>query len=135
MDVQKIGRQIGLASKLALVCNYCKYEAYFLTSENCNVDVGGKTETAFEVNLRLAYGSRSMGKGSASARVLCGIMNLPRPAMKSSKYNQMLKSAVKKMAEGTMKESVSEAVLENAAVSEREIRDISGAFDGRRMVL
>lgn len=130
MDVQKIGRQIGLASKLALVCNYSKYEAYFLTSDKCNVDVDGKTETAFEVNLRLAYGLRSIGKGPASARLLRGIMNLPRPAMNSSKYNKMLKGAVKEVAEGTMQVAVSEAVLENTADSETENRDISGAFNG-----
>ncbi|GFX77789.1 hypothetical protein TNCV_1107061 [Trichonephila clavipes] len=33
----------------------------------------------YEVNTRLAYAMRSVGKGEAAAKVFCGVMNLPPP--------------------------------------------------------
>ncbi|KAG8308948.1 hypothetical protein J6590_097585, partial [Homalodisca vitripennis] len=73
----------------------CEYEAFFYNSNKCTVDFAGEQEQAFEINLRLAYGLRSIGKGPASARMLCGVMNLPNPSVKNSKTIKILKTAVK----------------------------------------
>lgn len=130
MSIRKVGRQFGLASKMLLVCNICQYESYFFNSNKCIVDVAGQQEQAFEVNLRLAYGLRSIGKGPSAARMLCGVMNLPSPSVKNSKNVNILKTAVKELAEKSMKLAVTEAVEENSTESEIDDRDLTAAFDG-----
>ncbi|GFT55420.1 hypothetical protein TNCV_3189271 [Trichonephila clavipes] len=55
----------------------------------------------------------SASKGAESARMFCGIMNLPPPPTKFSKYNHILLQATRETCEHSMAEAVREAVDEN----------------------
>ncbi|GFT63365.1 transposable element Tc1 transposase [Trichonephila clavipes] len=55
----------------------------------------------------------SASKGAESARMFCGIMNLPPPPTKFSKYNHILLQAIRETYEHSMAEAVREAVDEN----------------------
>ncbi|GFV63701.1 uncharacterized protein TNCV_4692491 [Trichonephila clavipes] len=65
------------------------------------------------------------GKGAESARMFCGIMNLPPPPTKFSKYNHILLQATRETCEHSMAEAVREAVDENDGK-----RDLAVAVDG-----
>ncbi|GFX39992.1 uncharacterized protein TNCV_2647551 [Trichonephila clavipes] len=67
----------------------------------------------------------SASKGSESARMFCGIMNLPPPPTKFSKYNHILLQATRETCEHSMAEAVREAVDENDGK-----RDLAVAVDG-----
>ncbi|GFX48114.1 uncharacterized protein TNCV_4114491 [Trichonephila clavipes] len=68
---------------------------------------------------------RCIGKGAESARMFCGIMNLPPPPTKFSKYNHILLQATRETCEHSMAEAVREAVDENDGK-----REIAVAVDG-----
>ncbi|GFW44897.1 hypothetical protein TNCV_4512111 [Trichonephila clavipes] len=55
----------------------------------------------------------SASKGAESARMFCGIMNLPPPPTKFSKYKHILLQATRETCEHSMAEAVREAVDEN----------------------
>ncbi|GFX48158.1 uncharacterized protein TNCV_4114931 [Trichonephila clavipes] len=67
----------------------------------------------YELNTRLVYAMRCIGKGAESVRMFCGIMNLPPPPTKFSKYNHILLQATRETCEHSMAEAVREAVDEN----------------------
>ncbi|GFV71317.1 uncharacterized protein TNCV_1476221 [Trichonephila clavipes] len=79
----------------------------------------------YELNTRLVYAMRCIGKGAESARMFCGIMNLPPPPTKFSKYNHILLQATRETCEHSMAEAVREAVDENDGK-----RDLAVAVDG-----
>ncbi|GFU67072.1 uncharacterized protein TNCV_4969211 [Trichonephila clavipes] len=102
--------------------NLKSYSYNFCSSKSAKLKLGNP---APEVNTRLVYAMRCIGKGAEAARMFCGIMNLPPPPTKFSKYNKMLLGATKDVCDATMKDAVKEAVQEN-----QNIRDISVAVDG-----
>lgn len=61
----------GCASFLRLFCKSCGWKNEFYTSRKVNY--------FFEVNRRFVYALRSIGQGHASAKRLCGVMNMPPP--------------------------------------------------------
>lgn len=77
----------GLACKLFIKCSHndCKFSTEFWTSDYC------KENNLFEVNCRLFYGLRCIGKGPEAGKMLCGMMNLPKPSTYVSKYTDTLK--------------------------------------------
>ncbi|GFV88965.1 uncharacterized protein TNCV_442301 [Trichonephila clavipes] len=79
----------------------------------------------YELNTRLVYAMRCIGKGAESARMFCSIMNLPPPPTKFSKYNHILLQATRETCEHSMAEAVREAVDENDGK-----RDLAVAVDG-----
>ncbi|GFV39206.1 uncharacterized protein TNCV_4328121 [Trichonephila clavipes] len=79
----------------------------------------------YELNTRLVYAMRCIGKGAESARMFCGIMNLPPPPTKFSKYNHILLQATRETCEHSMAEAVREAVDENDGK-----RELAVAVDG-----
>ncbi|GFT10545.1 uncharacterized protein TNCV_4339581 [Trichonephila clavipes] len=50
----------------------------------------------YEVNTRLAYAMRSVGKGEAAAKVFCGVMNLPPPPKRFYESLHALNNATEK---------------------------------------
>ena len=118
IEVRKVSN-IGLASKLEIYCNNCNYSHDFSTSDKV------KSTKLFEINVRLAYGLRVIGKGCEAAKTLCGIMNLPSPPSRFSPYVEVLVSAAEDICFETMKDAVEEAVGVNEGV-----RDIPVAIDG-----
>ncbi|GFV08153.1 uncharacterized protein TNCV_4786981 [Trichonephila clavipes] len=88
-----------------------KGELQLLFLKKCKAEIG--KPSTYEVNTRLVYAMRCIGKGAESARMFCGIMNLPPPPTMFSKYNKMLLGATKDVCDATMKDAVKEAVEEN----------------------
>ncbi|GFS88024.1 uncharacterized protein TNCV_3929981 [Trichonephila clavipes] len=109
----------GEAVKFHLKCPSCKYNYTFFNSKKCD------SSENYELNTRLVYAMRCIGKGAESARMFCGIMNLPPPPTKFSKYNHILLQAARETCEHSMAEAVREAVDENDGK-----RDLAFAVDG-----
>ncbi|GFS43810.1 uncharacterized protein TNIN_92421 [Trichonephila inaurata madagascariensis] len=97
----------GEAVKFHLKCPSCKYNYTFLNSKKCD------SSENYELNTWLVYAMRCIGKGAESASMFCGIMNLPPPPTKLSKYNKILLQATRETCEERMAEAVREAVDEN----------------------
>ncbi|GFY24185.1 uncharacterized protein TNCV_1012381 [Trichonephila clavipes] len=109
----------GEAVKFHLKCPSCKYNYTFFNSKKCD------SSQNYELNTRLVYAMRCIGKGAESARMFCGIMNLPPPPTKFSKYNHILLQTTRETCEHSMAEAVREAVDENDGK-----RDLAVAVDG-----
>ncbi|GFV60577.1 uncharacterized protein TNCV_3900111 [Trichonephila clavipes] len=97
----------GEAVKFHLKCPSCKYN-YTFNSKKCD------SSENYELNTRLVYAMRCIGKGAESARMFCGIMN-----------NHILLQATRETCEHSMAEAVREAVDENDGK-----RDLAVAVDG-----
>ncbi|GFX71547.1 uncharacterized protein TNCV_2695351 [Trichonephila clavipes] len=104
------------AVELDILCDFCSYSYKFCSSKKCKAELG-KTCT-YEINTRSIYAMRCTGKCAVAARMFCGIMNLPPPPTKFSKYNKMLLGATKDVCDATMKDAVEEAVQENQNIIE-----------------
>lgn len=61
----------GCALSLRLLCEHCGWNHSFYTSK--------KQGKSFEINWRLVYGMRTLGKGYAGARKFCSVRNMPPP--------------------------------------------------------
>ena len=112
-------KRYGLVCSLTVSCENCKSQKQFFTSEKC------KDNELFESNIRYFYGLRCIGKGPTAGKILCGIMNLPRPTTSISKHRHIL---LEKVAEESMKTATQEAVEENR--DSETPTDITIAFDG-----
>ena len=89
----------GCASTLRLLCEHCGWKLSFCTSR--------KQGKSYEVNRRLVYGMRTIGKGYAGARKFCAIMNMPSPPTeKAFIFNsRVIGRHVKIIAEESMKKA------------------------------
>ena len=72
------------ASSLRLLCENCGWKHWFYTSKQ-----QGKS---FEVNRRIVYCMRSLGKGHTGAIELCTLMNMPPPP--AAKYYLEISSVI-----------------------------------------
>ncbi|GFV13492.1 transposable element Tcb1 transposase [Trichonephila clavipes] len=99
------------AVELDILCDFCSYSYKFCSSKKCKAEI--EKPSTYEINTRLAYAMRCIGKGAEAARMFCGIMNLPPPPTKFSKYNKMLLCATKDVCDAMIKDAVEEAVQEN----------------------
>lgn len=119
-----ITKHFGLACEMKIICACCKYEVTFYNSHASLFGENGRSRV-FDVNVRLVYGLRSIGKGSAAGKLFCGIMNLPSPPSKFGYYCELVGSSVEDVALKTMKEAVEESVEMNGGS-----RDLVVALDG-----
>ncbi|GFU33616.1 uncharacterized protein TNCV_1797991 [Trichonephila clavipes] len=72
----------GLAvSSLEIICHNCGESTSTMSSKISN--------KCYDVNLRLTYGMRAIGKGGAAARIFCGLMNLPPPPANCSRSSHI----------------------------------------------
>lgn len=108
--------QRGLGAKMMFVCEKCDFKHSFFNSDRQSVEISSKTETLYDINIRVPYGLRAIGKGQAAGKMLFGILNLPQHA--------------KLVAEESMSEAIEEAVEESSLDCVGENRVISAAFDG-----
>lgn len=109
----------GFASKLSLRCRHCQESNSCMTSKF----IQGKK--VFEVNLRLAYAMRCIGKGHRGATTFAALMNLPAPPAKFCRYNNIILEALKDVSEDSMKKAAEESISANDGC-----KDIVAAFDG-----
>ena len=99
----------GCSSSLKLLCENCGWKQEFCSSK--------KQGKSFEVNRRLVYSMRSLGKGHSGAKKFCTLMNMPPPPVKCA-YRKASRSIAKKI-KGIAKKSMAEAAT--------EIRNAQGA--------
>lgn len=107
----------GLASKLELSCNQCKFSETTMTSNITR-------NRLYSTNISLVYGLRCIGKGYSAAKTLCAMMNLPKPPVNFLHYNKKIGLSLKEVCNASMKSAATEAMEIN------ESKDIVGAFDG-----
>ncbi|GFW88645.1 uncharacterized protein TNCV_829141 [Trichonephila clavipes] len=107
----------GLAVSLEIICHNCGESTSTMSSKISN--------KCYDVNLRLTYGMRAIGKGGAAARIFCGLMNLPPLPAKFERHNSLFLNVLKTISEDSMNAAVHEAVIANANNS-----NIAVAVDG-----
>ncbi|GFS85958.1 uncharacterized protein TNCV_1219541 [Trichonephila clavipes] len=95
----------GLAVSLDIICHNCGESMSTMSSKISN--------KCYDVNLRLTYGMRAIGKGGAAARIFCGLMNLPPPPAKFERHNSLFLNVLKTISEDSMNKAVHEAGIEN----------------------
>ncbi|GFW46246.1 uncharacterized protein TNCV_2813411 [Trichonephila clavipes] len=95
----------GLAVSLEIICHNCGESTSTMSSKISN--------KCYDVNLRLTYGMRAIGKGGAAARIFCGLMNLPPPPAKFERHNSLFLNLLKTISEYSMNAAVHEAVIAN----------------------
>ncbi|GFU67846.1 uncharacterized protein TNCV_39941 [Trichonephila clavipes] len=95
----------GLAVSLEIICHNCGESTITMSSKISN--------KCYDVNLRLTYGMRAIGKGAATARIFCGLMNLPLPPAKFERHNSLFLNVLKTISEDSMNAAVHEAVIAN----------------------
>ncbi|GFU14244.1 uncharacterized protein TNCV_3579181 [Trichonephila clavipes] len=74
----------GLAVSLEIICHNCGEST--MSSKISN--------KCYDVNVRLTYGMRAIGKGGAAA-IFCGLMNLPPPPAKFERHNSLFLNVLK----------------------------------------
>lgn len=79
----------------------------------------------YDINFRLVYGLRSVGKCQKAAETLCGVLNLPRPPTHFQSYVDRLGTTLEDVCFDGMKDAVEEAVSINDGN-----RDLAVALDG-----
>ena len=119
-------KRYGLATKCKILCRYCDFAKEFWSSSKVE---GGRT---FDVNERLVYAMRSIGKGLGGAQTFLPLMNLPAPVKKSA-YNKIknkIHVAVKEVATEVMQDAAEELREVSGVVNEDEIADTAISCDG-----
>ncbi|GFY13235.1 uncharacterized protein TNCV_2334991 [Trichonephila clavipes] len=81
----------SLAVSLEINCHNCGESTSTMSSKISN--------KCYNVNLRLTYGMRAIGKGGAAARIFCGLMNLPPPPAKFERHNSLFLNVLKTISE------------------------------------
>lgn len=107
----------GIASSLLCICKFCGNSSSAMTSKI--------SKEGYDVNNRLVYAMRCIGKGRCAARTFCAVMNLPPPPAKFEKFYDSLTDALSSACTKSMIKAVEEAVSSND-----NVRDISVALDG-----
>lgn len=126
---------VGLATKITITCLNCNEgQSTFNNCDHINVRTSQKDECnaltpMYDLNIRLVYGMRVIGKGFTSARSLCGILNIPPPPTVFSKYERVLGQATDSVCKESMHQAVTEAIAVNCN-EDREPRDLCVALDG-----
>ena len=113
----------GLACEVTLQCVSCDNKA---VTDNCEtIETTVNNSKLYDLNIRLVYGLRAIGKGRAAAEKFCGIMNLNPPVSKYHIHERYLVSRSEYVCKQSMREAVEEAVSKNDGC-----RDLSVAIDG-----
>lgn len=125
---------VGLASELQFQCDVCKHKVMSTNCESIEIkyekkkdknDKKDKTITLYDLNIRLVYGLRSIGKGKAGADMMCAAMNLSPPPHRYFRYEEFLASVSDTVCKESMKNAVEDAVVIN-----ENSRDLAVAVDG-----
>lgn len=97
----------GLSSQISITCKNCNELCMFRNSA-----MTGLKNNAAEINCRLVYTMRTIGKGYAAMNAFCGAMDLPKPISKNS-YNSVVRKlsiATNTMAQKSMKCAAEEEI-------------------------
>lgn len=123
---------VGLATKFRLFCEGCdQSDRSFTNSKEISVVRKSKSSDIpkpmlfYDINLRLVYGLRIIGKGYTAAQSLCGMLNLPSPPTLYTSHQNAIGQSCNALCE----ESVVSAVEEAVTMNEKN-RDLCVALDG-----
>jgi hypothetical protein len=105
----EIEKRSGLASTISMNCQSCNADTEFRTSKKLN--------SGYEINLRAAYGFRSIGRGRVSAAKVFSILNHPPPPRRFDKDVKSLGQAMKTIAAESMTAAAKEVVDYNCGES------------------
>ncbi|KAG8249913.1 hypothetical protein J6590_009040 [Homalodisca vitripennis] len=89
----KIKYRVGLFFSGNFSCEGCNektlasYENSLVLQNRPNDDT-----KLYDINVRLVYGMRTIGRGQTAAATLCGVLNLPSPPSRFMNYTQLLGS-------------------------------------------
>lgn len=89
----------GLAVSYVLACDNCVAEIVFCNSKQL-------PSKAYEVNVRMVYGLRSISKGYAGGRMLCAMLDTPTPPQKFIRISNMISPAFETVAQESMMKKV-----------------------------
>ena len=104
-------RRHGCASELRILCEGCGWMKTFFTSK--------KPGKCFEVNRRLVYAMRSLGKGHSGAKKFCAYMNMPPPS-RAKPYKKNSKTITKHL------KSIAKKSMSDAAEEIRNLKKVNG---------
>lgn len=122
---EQTSKRIGLANFFTIDCSVCSTVTEFCNSRpNTCEDI-----TFYEINTRLFYGMRCIGKGLTPTKILCGVLNLSPPLTKTDKLTAVVGTALKSAAEDSMKSAVFESVELSTEPGQNLGLDISIGFD------
>ena len=109
---EHFSKRKGCSSLLHMRCASCGWQHSFYTSLKIN--------NYYEVNRRIVYAMRAIGKGAAAAKKFCGLMDMPAPPKPSAyhRHNKALLKAAKTVAEETMADGASEIRGNNEGISQ-----------------
>lgn len=114
---ENVESRLGLCTELIMKCTKCDKKCSTRTSETTR-------HRFYDINVRLVYGMRCIGKGKKGADLLCGILNLPPPMSKFSNYTDFMKRSLVAVSQGSMIKAASEIIAESGT------RDIIVGIDG-----
>ncbi|GBO23033.1 hypothetical protein AVEN_248282-1 [Araneus ventricosus] len=101
----------------------------FFISKSCGCSTSSMTsyisQNGYDINTRLVYGMRCIGKGKCASRTLCAVVNLPHPPAKFERLNSSLCRALLSACSKSMLKAVEGAVSRND-----NTRDITVALVG-----
>lgn len=118
---------VGLATEVSIFCTECHNNKTFSNCEeicipDTNTKLGLKeTQKFFDLNIRLVYGMRAVGKGFTSAQTLCGILNIPSPPTKFQKHEMFISHHLELLCKESMKLAVEEAIAECESPNDRNL--------------
>ena len=114
----------GCASSLRLLCENCGWKHSFYTSKQ-----QGKS---FEVNRRIVYSMRTLGKGQTGAKKFCTLMNmLPPPAAKNyAKISGVITFCLRYIAKESMSKAAEEIKTEKELNESAEPVNCGVSLDG-----
>lgn len=120
---------VGLATEFSIICLNCDQSSKFMNCSKITRPITSKNVSTeqpyYDLNIRLVYGLRIIGKGYTAARAFCGLMNLPPPPTKFKTFEDILNVTVQTLCEQSMKSAVEEAVITND-----NCRDLCVGVDG-----
>lgn len=96
----------GLASTIQTVCEGCPNQTAVRNSKKEVYNIEGMQKHLETINLQFLYAMRSISKGYASAKLFCGIMNLPPPSTKHFLHQKATSAAVEKVCLDSMKKQL-----------------------------
>lgn len=115
---ENISGRLGLCSQIVMKCKKCDAANTSRTSV-CT------RHKYYDINVRLVYGLRSIGKGKKCGELLCGMLNLPPPPTKFSDYTEFLERNLREVSKGSMMNAAMEAKRANGGNG-----DLTVAIDG-----
>jgi len=122
----------GLASLLQIACSSCDFEKQFYTSKEHRQVDQGEGAKGFDINKRIAYALRSIGKGYASLEKLMAVLDMPHPMtrMNYNKISKALRLAITQVAKETMSDAAKEIIENNDPNTDTGAVDVAVSLDG-----